>query len=50
MGEIANNPDVSSLGDNYFTIDFKPMMLDEVFRDLKVDKMYFNSSFKDKTR
>lgn len=50
MGEIANNPDVSSLGDNYFTIDFRPMMLNEVFRELKVDKIYFNSSFKDKTR
>lgn len=48
MGSVMNYPDISRLKEGYFSIDFKPLMLDEVFEDVKINLNYFRAPFREK--
>lgn len=43
-GTILNNPDVSRFNGKTFTIDFRPDLIDGVFKDTEVDYQYFVGS------
>lgn len=50
VGTVANYPDVTKLQKNKFLVDFKPLLLNNAFKDVEVDYNYFKAPFKEKQK
>ena len=44
MGTVSSHPDISNFDGKCFYVDFKPNMLDDVFRQINIDYEYLNAS------